>query len=167
MKRNALLLLAAVSLSTAVTGTSVAATAGAAPGHKHEHGSEKAMATLQLNAGKKWETDAALRQAMGNLREAMAASLHKIHEDRLSKDGYASLAKKVESEVGNIVANCKLGTQADEQLHLVITDLLAGAEQMAGKAKAVKRRDGAVRVIGALEKYGNYFDDPSFKQISH
>jgi hypothetical protein len=113
MKRNALLLLTAVSLSTAVAGTSFAATAGTAQGHKHEHGSEKATVTLQLNnAGEKWETDAALRQAMGNLREVMAASLHKIHENQLSTSGYASLANKVESEVGNIVANCKLGTRA-------------------------------------------------------
>ncbi len=101
--------------------------------HKHEHG--PAPATLQLNAGKKWETDGALRQAMGNIRQAMAASLHDIHENRLSKKGYAALAKKVESEVGNIVANCKLEPKADAQLHLIVAELLEGADQMAGKVK--------------------------------
>jgi len=30
-----------------------------------------------------------------------------------------------------------------------------------------KRQDGAVRVIGALEKYGQYFADPGFKPIEH
>jgi predicted DNA repair protein MutK len=159
------LLLSVGALCLAFAGTSMAATNSAAPAHQHEHGAS--TATLQLNAGKKWETDAALRQAMGNIREAMAAALHKIHENKLSRQAYAALATKVEKEVGNIVANCKLSAQADEQLHLVIAQLLEGAEQMAGKAKTVKRQDGAVRVIGALEKYGSYFDDSGFKPISH
>ena len=38
---------------------------------------------------------------------------------------------------------------------------------MAGKQKKVKRMDGAVKVIGALEKYSAYFDDPAFKPIEH
>lgn len=166
MKQNTLLVLAALSISTAISGTTLAAT-GVAEGHKQEHGAERATAMQQLNAGKKWETDGALRQAMGNIREAVAASLHDIHESRLSTKGYAALAKKVESEVGNIVANCRLGPQADEQLHLVVADLLGGADQMAGKGKTGKRQDGAVRVIRSLEQYGQYFDDPGFKPIKH
>jgi hypothetical protein len=161
MKRNTLLVLGAICMT--IAGTSVAATT--AGGHKHEHGVEAAK--LQLNAGKKWETDAALRQAMGNIREAMAASLHEIHENKLSKKGYAALAHKVESEVGDIVANCKLGSKADEQLHLIIAELLEGAGEMTGKTKKVKRQSGAVRVIGALEKYGAHFDDAGFKPVAH
>ncbi len=163
MKRNSLLMVAALCL--AVSGTAMAAPGTAANDHKHDHGS--APATLELNAGKKWKTDGALRQSMGNIREAMAASLHEIHENRLSKKSYAALAKKVESEVGNIVANCKLEPKADAQLHLIVAELLEGAEQMAGKAKQVKRQSGAVTVIGALDKYGTYFDDAEFKPITH
>ena len=161
MKRNKLLFLGTICMS--IAGTSLAATPPAHE-HKHEHA---ATATLQLNAGKKWETDAALRQAMGNIRQAMAGALHDIHENRLPAKGYDKLAQKVEAEVGNIVANCKLGTQADEQLHIVIGDLMGGAERMAGKVKGGKRQDGAVQVIGALEKYASYFDDPEFKPIEH
>ena len=130
------------------------------------HGSAETH-QLQLNAGKKWETDAPLRKSMGEIRQSMASSLHAIHENKLSSKGYGALAKKVEDAVGNMVANCKLGTQADEQLHLIIADLLAGAEQMAGKVKQAKRMDGAVKVIGALDNYGKYFDDPGFQPIAH
>ena len=101
------------------------------------------------------------------LRQAMAGELHEIHENRLSARGYGKLAQKVEAEVGNIVANCKLGAQADEQLHIVIVELLGGTEHMAGKFKGGKRQNGAVQVIGALEKYAAYFDDPGFKPIEH
>ena len=163
MKQTRLLLLSA--LCMAVAGTSLAATTSAGHDHKHEQGA--AAKTLQLNAGKKWETDAALRQAMSSIRQAMAGALHDIHENRLSANGYSKLAQKVEAEVGNIVANCKLGTQADEQLHIVIAELLGGAERMAGKVKGSKRQNGAVQVIGALEKYSTYFDDAGFKPIEH
>lgn len=162
MQRNTLLAIGALCLS--IAGTPFAANAEA-HNHAHEHGA--AAATLQLNAGQKWETDAALRQAMGNIRQAMAGSLHAIHENRLSRNGYTGLAKKVEYEVGNIVAHCKLEPQADAQLHLIVAELLEGAGEMAGKVKTGKRQDGAVQVIGALEKYGRYFADPGFKPIEH
>ncbi len=163
MKRNKLLVLGVIYMS--IAGTSLAATPPPTQEHKHEHAA--ASAKLQLNAGKKWETDAALRQAMANIGQTMNGSLHEIHENRLSAKGYGKLAQKVEAEVGNIVANCKLGTQADEQLHIVIAELLGGAERMAGKVKGIKRQSGAVQVIGALEKYATYFDDSSHKPLAH
>ena len=164
MKQTRLLLLMSA-LCMTFAGTSLAATTHTGHEHKNEQGT--AAKTLQLNAGKKWETDAALRQAMSNIRQAMAGELHEIHENRLSARGYGKLAQKVEAEVGNIVANCKLGAQADEQLHIVIVELLGGTEHMAGKFKGSKRQNGAVQVIGALEKYAAYFDDPGFKPIEH
>ena len=164
MKQTRLLLLMSA-LCMTFAGTSLAATTHTGHEHKNEQGT--AAKTLQLNAGKKWETDAALRQAMSNIRQAMAGELHEIHENRLSARGYGKLAQKVEAEVGNIVANCKLGAQADEQLHIVIVELHGGTEHLAGKFKGGKRQNGAVQVIGALEKYAAYFDDPGFKPIEH
>lgn len=151
-----------------VAGLSLSAASPAAPAHKHDsHADQAAPTTLQLNAGKKWATDEPLRKSMASIRQSVEASLHQIHENRLAPAGYGKLARKVEGEVGNIVSNCKLEPQADAQLHLIVADLLAGAEQMAGKVNKAKRQDGAVKVIGALEKYATYFDDPQFKPIPH
>lgn len=138
--------------------------ASAAPAFAAQHGHEAHGTTLQLNAGQKWETDAALRKSMGDIRRSMESSLHAIHENRLSAQAYGKLARQVEGAVAEIVANCKLPPAADAQLHLVVADLLAGAEQMKGKGR---RMDGAVKVIGALDHYGNYFDDPGFLPIAH
>lgn len=148
-----------------IAGTSVAATNGSANTHSHEHGAP--ASSLQLNAGKKWETDAPLRQAMAGIRQAMAAALHDIHENRLSKKAYGVLAKRVEKAVGEMVTSCKLEPMADAQLHLIISELLEGAKQMAGKTRPVNRQGGAILVIGALEKYATYFDDPGFTPIMH
>lgn len=164
MKRRMLTALTALSLAAA--GPALAAKQAAHDhGETHAHGA--AAGTLELNAGKKWETDAPLRQAMGGIRQTLAAALNAIHDDRLPATGYDKLAHQVEGAVGAIVANCKLAPKADAQLHLIVADLLAGAEQMAGKAKQAKRRDGAVKVIGALEKYSTYFDDPGYHPIAH
>ena len=157
---SAILLAAGLSLA--------AASHAAAPAHQHDaHAEQAASATLQLNAGKRWGTDEPLRKAMASIRQSVEASLQDIHENRLKPAGYGALASKVEAEVGNIVSNCKLEPKADAQLHLIVADLLAGSEQMAGKVKKVKRQDGAVKVIGALEKYATYFNDPQFKPIAH
>ena len=157
MKRP--LLLAFFVINIAIAAPVLAASEHAA--HTHS------AATLQLNDGKKWETDAPLRQSMRNIRQVMAAALHDIHEDRLPAKKYSALAKQVEHEIGQIVAQCKLAPAADAQLHLVVAEILEGAEQMSGKVKGVRRQNGAVRIIGALDKYATYFEDAGFKPITH
>ncbi|MDP1633737.1 MAG: hypothetical protein Q8L69_03520 [Gallionellaceae bacterium] len=157
-------LLAAAGVSLALTAGSMAAERAA---NKHEHDHGAAPAKLDLNEGRKWATDAPLRQGMENIRKHMDASLHDIHEGKLSVAKYGALAKKVNGEVGGIVANCKLEPKADAQLHLVIADIGEGIEAMEGKAKKVKRQTGAEKVIGALEKYGAHFDHPGWQPIKH
>ena len=63
-------------LSLAAAGPALAA----ADAHEHHHG--MTPASLQLNAGKKWQTDAPLRAAMGQIRRSMAAALHAIHANK-------------------------------------------------------------------------------------
>ncbi|MDP2135906.1 MAG: hypothetical protein Q8J99_20065 [Sulfuritalea sp.] len=167
MKRNTLLVLGTLCMTVAggIQAATAAPATPAAASHDHHHG--PASASLELNAGRKWETDAALRQAMAGMRQAVAASLHEIHENRASNQKYGQLAQKVEREVAGIVANCKLEPKADAQLHLIVAELLEGAAQMTGKVKKAKRQGGAVKVINALNNYAAYFDDAAFKPIAH
>lgn len=160
--------LAASMSAVLITFALVAAPAShAAPSHQHDSHEHAGPAKLQLDNGKKWQTDAPLRQSMANIRQSIDASLHDIHEGRLSAAGYGKLARSVEREVAAIVSTCKLEPKADAQLHLIVAELLEGAEQMDGKVKTAKRIDGAAKVIGALGKYADYFADPQFKAIAH
>jgi hypothetical protein len=145
----------------------VASLPATAAEHRHDHGHGGAPARLELNNGKKWETDAPLRRGMENIRTAMGAALHDIHGNMLSAAKYAELAKKVRGEVNGIVAGCKLEPKADAQLHLVVAEILEGVEAMEGKAKKTKRQAGAVKVVGALDKYGSHFDHPGWRPIEH
>jgi hypothetical protein len=138
---------------------------GAALAAEHGHGEEAhGPARLQLNKGKKWETDAPLRQSMANLRASLGDKLEAIHKGKLSAEDAQALGAKIDTEVGTIVAQCKLEPQADAMLHLVIADLLGSAEVMQGKHKGVPVA-AARKAVGALNSYGRYFDDPQWKPL--
>lgn len=150
-----------VLLATYILAISATAHAAAnAEEHHHSHGREPQK--LQLNAGKKWATDAPLRQAMDGVNQAMANALPHIRRHDFGKTAYQALAKTVRGHVDYAVANCKLEPQADAMLHLVIGDLLAGAEAMEGE-DIDSRHEGAEKVLQALRSYGNHFQHPGWR----
>lgn len=134
----------------------------AEPSHEH---AAAGGAELKLDHGRKWPTDAALRQGMTNMRAALAADLKAIHANKASDTQYEALAAKLNAEVAYVVANCKLEPKADAELHKLIAEILAGAEAMQGKEPGVARRAGAVRVVNALDAYGRFFDHPGWKGL--
>lgn len=131
--------------------------------HEHGHGAQEAK--LVLDHGKKWQTDAPLRQGMDNIRGAVSADLKAIHANRATPKQYAALAAKVNAEVAGIVQNCKLPPEVDAQLHIVVAELMGGAEAMQGKEKGVTRRAGAERVAKALNAYGEHFEHAGWKRL--
>jgi hypothetical protein len=127
------------------------------------HASNGALVqNLQLDQGKKWATDASLRTGMANIRTAFDADHPAIHAGKETDEAYAALATRIESEVNQIVAQCKLAPAADAQLHYVVGDLLQGVGLMRGGDASKSRHDGAALVHGALIAYGKYFDDPEW-----
>lgn len=159
MKRELFLPLATVIL---VALAALAHPVSAVQEHHHPGENNAAVQKLQLNAGKKWATDAALRQSMDAINRAMATALPLIHADRFANSDYATLATTISHKVGYAIEHCKLEAQADAMLHLVIAELMAGTEIMEGKTAAA-RHDGAVRVRQALASYGKYFQHPNWQ----
>lgn len=159
MNRNLLLPLAAIVLT--VTAASGKAVLAAEEQHHHSE-SGAAVQKLELNAGKKWETDAALRQSMDEINQAMVKALPLIHTNQFSAPDYAALAATINQSVAYAIEHCNLNANADNMLHLIIGDLMAGAEIMDGKSAAA-RHDGAVRVRRALESFGKYFQHPNWR----
>lgn len=130
----------------------------------HDHGAA-APHQLTLNQGRKWATDAPLRAGMGRIRGLVEAQLPAAHAGTLTPAQYRELATQVETEVGDIVASCKLEPKADAMLHLVIADIGAGTDAMAGKDAKTRPALGLVKVAQAVNQYGGHFDHPSFKPI--
>ena len=82
----------------------------------------------------------------------------------LTPADYLALAANVDAQVATIVAECKLKPEADANLHLIVAELLAGAEAMQSKS-ASKLAAGAVHTVQAINRYGQYFDHPGWQAL--
>lgn len=130
----------------------------------HDHGSADTH-KLQLNAGKKWETDAPLRQAMTAIRQSATQILPAAHAGKATAADYDAFGRAISAQVTYMVENCKLPPQADAQLHLIVAELMAGAEAAQGKQGDAQRASGVVQVAQASNAYGKYFNDGHWKSI--
>ena len=164
----------AVTLAALVFALGASAPALAADTHAH---GAAAPSKLTLDHGKKWTTDAPLRQRMGEIRALLAPQLGPIHAGKLPSADYQALGAAVEQKVAAIVAECKLppdaerrmrlaqAPDADAMLHLIVADLVAGADIMQGKTDG-KPAEGAHKVVTAANAYGRYFDHAGWKPLA-
>ena len=130
----------------------------------HDHG-KSAPHKLELNAGKKWGTDDALRKAMSGIQTSVTQTLPAAHAGKASAADYDAFGKDVTAQVTYMVENCKLAPQADAQLHIIVADLMAGVEAAQGKHGEKKRASGVVKVAQAANAYGKHFDHAGWKAI--
>jgi hypothetical protein len=156
-------LTATVALCMAVAGVAALAAAPALA-QTHDHGTA-APAKARLEAGRKWSTDAPLRDGMTRIRALVEPQLAPAHAGKLNAAQYAALASRIETEVGGIVANCKLEPEADAALHAVIAEIGAGTDAMAGKTAQLQRAQGLVKVAKAVNDYAGLFEHAGFNLI--
>lgn len=133
--------------------------------HSHSHDEGK-PAQPTLNNGKKWTTDDNLRQSMSRIRDALAAELPAIHSGKATTEQYRALAQKTNDQIAFMVKNCKLEPKADAMLHLVLADIIAGADAMSAQDGSGARK-GAEKIARALDSYGAYFDHPGWHEMKH
>ena len=126
----------------------------------HDHG-KSSPHKLELNAGKKWGTDDALRQAMSTIHTSVSQILPKAHSGKAKAADYEAFSKDVTAQVAYIVENCKLDPQADAQLHIIV----AGVEAAEGKEGEKQRASGVVKIAQASNAYGKHFDHAGWKAI--
>jgi cell division protein FtsN len=134
----------------------------AAPVHaQHEHAHEQeahATAGLTLDDGARWATDEPLRIGMQRIRDAAAPAID-AGPHSLSQEAARALAAAVREQVSYLVANCKLEPKADAVLHLLIAELLGGAEALDQDPHA---EGGLPRIERALRQYPAYFEHAGF-----
>lgn len=133
---------------------------------KHSQHKATEHSQLKLNVGKKWETDSPLRTGMENIKSNLESKLPDIHHNKFTKDQFAELSQKISSDLDSIFKNCKLTPEADEQLHLILVEIMDGADKMK-KVKPDDRKIGAIKVFKALDQYPKYFAHPNWKAIQH
>ncbi len=119
---------------------------------------------LALDNGKKWPTDAPLRDGMSTIRALLAPKVAAIQSRKLSVAECKELGAAVQQQAAAIAAQSKLPRDADLMLHVLVKNLLDGAQVMQGKGK-VEPIVGGHEVLYTTNNYGIYFDHPGWKPL--
>lgn len=135
------------------------------PGH-HQHAADDALTMLVLNDGAKWPVDQVLSEAMLRLRTELVTHLDAIHHQRFTASEYQQFSKNLLQEINHIVANCQLTPEADAQFHLVLAVMMQSQQAMATN-EVIIQRQGAVKLLRALQRYPDYFNDVAFLPVTH
>jgi hypothetical protein len=157
MKLNKLLTSAIITL--AITTPLQAETL--ATGHGHD---QHANALLTLDNGKKWQSDAPLRQGMQSISDAVMKNIAAFHHGKLTQADAEKLAKHINDQVTFLITNCKLESKADAALHAIIGELLSGAGAM---TKDPQSMQGMPTLVNALLQYPEYFVHKDWQGIKH
>lgn len=170
MRRNFLHLLAGAAIAAGSSSLVLAAQGGhdrapepaAAHAHDDSHTPVSDEHALKLNNGRKWASDEALRSSMSRIGSAVDAKLPAVHSEKLSTTQYDALGREIDTQVANIVQNCKLDPAADQVLHVILATIMEGNETLQGKKAQAQRSAGVALVVKALEQYGEHFEHPGF-----
>ena len=140
----------------------VSISALAADPHDH-HGADAQK--LELNDGKKGETDAPLRKGMTAIKSSIETKVKHIHSGKMTAAEFAALGKEIDKELQGIFAACKLPPAADQNLHVVLVQVMNGTRTL--QDPKAKHLSGVVEIIGALDAYGKHFDHPGWANVKH
>lgn len=132
----------------------------------HHHGDDEVLTMLVLNDGAKWPVDTVLSEAMLRLRAQLLTHLDDIHHKRFTASQYQQFSQMLQQEVNHVVANCKLTPEADAQFHLVLAAMMQSQQAMAA-SELTTQRQGAVKLLRALQRYPEYFNDDAFLPVTH
>ena len=158
---NSLLKAMSLFLSTSyllITATQLQAETQAADQHSRKHEGH-AASVLKLDHGNKWQTDEPLRKGMQSINDEVMKSLPAYHGKSLTRTEADKLGKHINQQVTYIVQNCKLEPRADAVLHVLIGDLLAGTEHLAGEPLS---EQGMPVIVKTLRTYPDYFEHPGW-----
>jgi hypothetical protein len=132
------------------------------PTQHHQHGAEQPQ--IALNHGEKWKIDESLHTGMTLIKQEIIKNLDAIHADHFPKQQYAQLAIKLDTQLAYLFENCKLPTQADAQIHILLAKIAQGIAIIKQESN---KKQGVILIMQALMDYPHYFDDPAWQDLQH
>lgn len=150
--------LAAIAMALALALGAPGIGAAQAPAH-HDHKADELE--IVLNNGAKWRGDQNMITGMTAIRGAIAAKLDAIHDGSLSADAAKGVAGDIQRQLDFMTANCVLEPAVDQQFHVVLAQVADGVSAL----EAGDVRDGAGKIVQALNAYGTHFEHPGWRVI--
>jgi hypothetical protein len=130
--------------------------------HESKDADEPDPPLLLLNHGEKWQTDEPMRRAMSNVRDSVAGVQHAIDQNTATPAQYDALSRQINEQLSHIITNSKLTRKAQENFYAIFLDLVDGKEML---RQSGMQRDGALKIIGALERYPEFFDHAGWRAL--
>lgn len=129
-----------------------------------QHNHHNSLGAITLNNGNKWAIDNSLHIGMTSIKSAIEANIDAIHLNTFKDEQYHKLASNIEQHLNYLFNHCKLPSDADEQLHVLLYSIMQGAKAM---TTSENKRAGAIEIINALQRYPQYFEDTQWQPLQH
>ncbi len=130
----------------------------------HDHGhAEHGDMQLELDHGRRWATDAPLREGMERIRAAVEMARQAGAQGGLNATQAQALAAATEDGIAFMVQHCRLEPKADVNLHILLGRLSAAATAVKANPMAA---DGLPQMLEVLDIYPRYFTHPGWQAIA-
>lgn len=147
----------AVAAAVWIATTSAAAALRDAPPYEAE--------VQQHDTGEPWRTDAAVRRGMGDLRSTIDAGVANRAVGSISGERLGELGRVIEARVGELIVCCVTRETSGRHLHMLLAEMTDGATLMMQGRHTDARRMGLLKVVQALNLYGDLFDHPGWQPL--
>jgi hypothetical protein len=111
------------------------------------------------------ETDEAVRGAMTAIRDLVLRDHSLVTHRRMQPAGAGAFHGAIKAEVERMLAETKTVPEARAALGPIATEIIAGAEAVAGMKKDVEPIAGIVAIDEALADYARRFDHPGWQPL--
>lgn len=119
-----------------------------------EHSHKNQNGDLKLNNDQKWKSDAPLRKAMSEIKNIIAP-FQGINGQTIAPEQAEKASIMIKEQIDYMVANCKLSTEADTVLHVILGEIISGANDISTPNTL---KQGTKVINNALINYETYFD---------
>jgi hypothetical protein len=113
----------------------------------------------------KFPTDDALRAHMAAIRKVTLDNHTLVTHRRMPVAEARRFADIVMREAREIKANAALSGEAKAEIEALLGEIVTGAEAVAGRGGDASAIDGIVRIDAALARYGERFEDPTWRPL--
>lgn len=147
----------AVAAAVAIVTTAAGATVRDAPAYD--------AAVQQEDTGELWRTDASVRRGMGELRATIDSVLAGRAGRGITGERLGELGHAIEARVRELIACCSSRETSGRHLHMLLAEMADGAALMTQGRHTDARRMGLLKVVQALNLYGDLFDHPGWQAL--
>jgi hypothetical protein len=113
----------------------------------------------------RWRTVAEVRRGMDDLHAAIDASVTQGAARGIAGERLAELGGTLAGRSAQLIACCTTPEVSGRHLHMILVEIADGAALMRQGGTLAAQRSGLLRVVQALNLYGDLFNHPGWQRL--